>query len=987
MLGAGVLAVDAADRWLLTFSVAAVLVLIAAALMRRDARRTRLGERGVHARPKRRTFRRRAGALLAIGPLVGLVLAPSAATLTITIALGAVVLSAFGLVVDQSRRSDHLTLLAIVLAAGVAVVAGATFGPTGADWLDDVLAFLVIILVMRTTDGMGNVDGLSPGIGLAAAAGLFALAGFAHQDGLASVLVGFVAACIAFLAFNTRPASLFVGRAGRLVIGWVLAVGALAVHPAPGPWRSLLTPAIVLGLFLLDGLVVLISRLRHRRSLREHRADHLVHRLGRLGWSTGEVSMLLVIAQLLLALIALFTGRAILPEWLGAFAAIVVLSVVGFEAGRARLERDHPPGLSTRAWLVVGLVVVALVVGILPTALTAASAANLMLDGKDAASRGLSAARDGDSLTAQGAFDQAAREFARAKDKLDSGVLTPGLAVPGIASNLRAARILADVGTHLARSGHDIAAAVDPDALKVVDGRLPLAEVEKVTPALEQGSHALTAALHRVDGIAGDPYLAPQVRDAIRKVHGQLSQAEREARHATAAAKLAPALFGGDGPRTYLLAVQNNAESRATGGFIGEYGLITAVDGKLHVGDLSRLNVWNDALHGVPDNKLDAPPDYQRRYVQYSPQTTLQNVNLSPDFPSVAQVLTSLAGRAGPSAGLTHLDGVMAVDPAGLAALLKLTGSVDVEGWDAPIDANNVVDVALRDEYAVYPEDTGTRVDVLGNIARAAVDKATSGTLGKPAEIAKVLGAAAHSGHLTLAFTRPDEQRLAEELGVAQQMTPVHSDSIALTTSNFAANKIDYYLQRNVDYRVMLHPNSDATSARAQANLSVQLQNTAPASGLPQIVIGPYDQRFVAGENRALVSLYSPLEFASATSDSKPVQVGPGRERGRNVYSLIQSIPAQQTKTMDTKLDGTVALHDGWYDLDVRQQPTVKPDRVHVSVDVPEGWRIDRAPHMERPFARRASATVDLAKATRFRVHLVPDLDTWNIWDRLEAGT
>ena len=52
------------------------------------------------------------------------------------------------------------------------------------------------------------------------------------------MLVGLAAACVAFLAFNLRPASLFAGRGGRLVIGYSLAVGNVAVEPVPGSGRS-----------------------------------------------------------------------------------------------------------------------------------------------------------------------------------------------------------------------------------------------------------------------------------------------------------------------------------------------------------------------------------------------------------------------------------------------------------------------------------------------------------------------------------------------------------------------------------------------------------------------------------------------------------------------------------------------------------------------------------------------------------------------------
>ncbi len=146
-------------------------------------------------------------------------------------------------------------------------------------------------------------------------------------------------------------------------------------------------------------------------------------------------------------------------------------------------------------------------------------------------------------------------------------------------------------------------------------------------------------------------------------------------------------------------------------------------------------------VRAVPDVTFEAPTDYRNRYTQFAPATTLQNINLSPDFPSVGQVLMSLA----PQAGVGAVDGVLAVDPEGLAALLQLTGPVDVVGWPTQITAENVVDVTLRDAYAAF-EDTPERADFLGDVAQVAVDAATNGNLGRPAQIAKVLGRAAHEG-------------------------------------------------------------------------------------------------------------------------------------------------------------------------------------------------------------------------------------------------
>ena len=978
MQPAVVITASAANRWLIAFAVAAVVTLALGAVMRREAK-----ARKQRAHPDSGGIRRRGGVVVALGPLIGLAVAPDLPKLVVVAALGAAGLALVGWFSERSEKADEITFAATVVASVVAVVAGARFGPTGVDVIDVVGAFVLVLVVTQTADGFGNVDALAASIGAGAAFGVFAPSAFGAQDALASVAVGLLGACLGFLAYNLRPASLFIGRSGRLAIGFTVAVGALALRPVPGdPWRDLLTPLVLLGVFLLDAVVVALYRLRHRRSLTKKRRDHLVHRLVALGWSATEAVTLMVVAQVLLALITLFTARAVLPVWLGAVLAALVLLVVGIEAARAHLERTPAPGMRTSVKIGIAVVIAALVLAVAPAALAAKNAADLMQQGKDSATRGLQAARDGDTITAQGAFNTAAREFQAAADKLNSPTVTPSLGVPFVASNVRAARTLANIGAELASTGESLAVAVNPDTLTVVDGRLPIEEVVKVQPKLAEGADALERALVQVNDIRHDPYLAAPVHDAVVKIERQLARVAKEARHANDAADLATAIFGGAGVRHYLLIITNNAESRATGGFTGSYSVITAENGKLTVGDIVRTSEWNAALRELPRVVWKAPRDYIRRYAPFHPETTLQNVNLSPDFPSVTQVLLSLA----PQAGVGAVDGVMSVDPAGLAALLQLTGPVAVADWPTPISADNVVDVTLRDAYAKYPDDTGDRVNLLSEVAHAAVDKATTGSLGKPSQIAKTLGEAAHAGHIILGFARPQEQALAEELGVAMHMTKAPSDSIGLTTSNSGGNKIDYYMHRDVDYRVALTPNQDATQAIAHARLDTTLTNTAPSEGLPQIVIGPFDQRFVAGQSRNFVSLYSPLQFVDTGIDGNFQVVAPNREQGHNVVSVYADVFAKSSKKVDANLEGKLALHGGWYTLQVRHQPTINPDRVHISVDVPEGWKIDQAPGMERPFSRRASVTFVQQKDMTFRVHLVRDVGTWNLWDRLQEG-
>jgi hypothetical protein len=223
-------------------------------------------------------------------------------------------------------------------------------------------------------------------------------------------MVALAGACFAFLAFNTRPASLFIGKGGRLAIGYALAVGALAARPAAdpvGPSGQLAVPVILLGVLVLDGAMVVVGRWRRRRSIMTARSDHLVHRLTTSGWSRAEASALLVVAQVVLSVLAVMVGRSVLPVWFGVAVAAVILGVLTAAASREKMDRRSPARLTGGIRLGLMFVCLAIAAAVLPVAFAAPDAADLMDRGREAATRGLSAARDGDAILASGSFRRA----------------------------------------------------------------------------------------------------------------------------------------------------------------------------------------------------------------------------------------------------------------------------------------------------------------------------------------------------------------------------------------------------------------------------------------------------------------------------------------------------------------------------------------------------------------------------------------------------
>jgi hypothetical protein len=297
--------------------------------------------------------------------------------------------------------------------------------------------------------------------------------------------------------------------------------------------------------------------------------------------------------------------------------------------------------------------------------------------------------------------------------------------------------------------------------------------------------------------------------------------------------------------------------------------------------------------------------------------------------------------------------------------------------------------VTLRDAYAAFAK-TPERADFLGDVAQVVVDEATSGELGNPAKVARVLGAAAHEGHISLAFARPKERRLARNL--ATHGAAPHAgrrDVFEVTTSNVSANKLDYYLHRLFDYRITLDPDAPAGAPNATADVAVNLQNTAPTDGLPQVVAGPFEGqpgRFRAGELLSYVSVYTPMDLVTATVGGQPAVATQSDELGGHVISTYVDLHAQTAKTVNLRLAGRVPMRKGgWYELDLGHQPSLRPDRARVTLDVPDGWRIDRVSGgVSKPDASRATRSLELDRPTRIRIHVVRD--GTNLWERLKAG-
>jgi len=955
----------------IAFSAAVVVVLVLGGLLRSAARRTRW-----------QWPRRSGGAVLVATAPIGLLLASAVSDRALAVVGGALAMALFGLIRDKVSVPAWVVPIVMGTVAAAVAASGLRFPFGGVPAVDFVWTVLWLTLVTTAVASTGNADGQLPSLAGASVVGMAFLAGFARQDAAALVLVALLGGLIAFLAYNLRPASLYMGRAGALFAGFMIAAGAIWVRPTIGRPESMLVALMLVAVPMLDAFVVVVSRLRHRRRLTVRVRDHLAHRLVAAGLRPSRSIRLLVAVQVSCSVIAVFVGRSVLSLAVGCGVAGLLLVALLLTSLRARMSGEAP-GFSGWVWAGVFGLAAFVVLAAVPAAATAFSSRSDMLAARDNASAAARAARDGDSARAAALFAEAERQFTAARDRLGSVVNVPSLVVPVLGSNVYAARELSRLGVDLSRSGRELAEQVNSDQLRFVNGRVPLENVAAAAPSFDRAARTLEASKADLAAIPTS-YLVSQVKDGLRKVRSDVTGAARDASRAAAAARIGPQVLGPVGPKRWLVLGQNPAELRGTGGLIGNWGILTAANGKIELDQLQRVAALNTL--GNPSTRvLNAPRDYVDRYKRFDPTRTLQNANISPDFPTVSKVIADVYGQS----GSPPVDGVIAVDPIGLAALMELTGPVNVAGWPTPITAANVVDVTLHDAYAAFAR-TPERADFLGDVAQESIKRATSGDLGNLAALSRSLGTAADQGHISLWFEDRPAQHLVDEIGIGGRLPSAkQGDSLLVSNTNAGGNKLDYYLRRAIDYSVTVTPSADGREALTTGTIGVQLDNTVPASGVPQIAAGPYEgatDRFVYGQNHSYLSVYSPLSMTGAQANGQPANVESAKELGRNVFSSYVDAFSQAGTNLALDVAGKVGLRkDGWYDLTLIHQPTLHPDRVTVRVAVPAGYQVLEARGLD-VVDGVATGTIDLDRTRTVRVRIAEAAGA-NLWNRLRQGS
>ncbi|BAS10600.1 hypothetical protein AHiyo4_40220 [Arthrobacter sp. Hiyo4] len=226
-----------------------------------------------------------------------------------------------------------------------------------------------------------------------------------------------------------------------------------------------------------------------------------------------------------------------------------------------------------------------------------------------------------------------------------------------------------------------------------------LEPLEAASPSISAAAQTIRLSADRL-GQIDTSNLVPQVADPLRSARDQLRGLSGALDAATDASNLAPGMLGAQTPRSYLLMIQNNAETRASGGIPGALAVLSLDKGKLTLASQSSAGAV-----GVMSPIVPSDPEQQQIYSGRMGKF-MQDVNLTPDFPTAASTAQAMWERKTGQ----RVNGVISIDPVALSYILDATGPVKITdpelvalasaGLPTELTGRNVVQTLLSDVYA-----------------------------------------------------------------------------------------------------------------------------------------------------------------------------------------------------------------------------------------------------------------------------------------------
>ena len=301
-------------------------------------------------------------------------------------------------------------------------------------------------------------------------------------------------------------------------------------------------------------------------------------------------------------------------------------------------------------------------------------------------------------------------------------------------------------------------------------------------------------------------FLSP-LRNKLLETKDAIDEARQFTEKAIPLVRLLPEFLGYPEKSSFLILLQNSDELRPTGGFIGTYGIF-----EMENGDMIR-NDTHDIYHmdmPIKDLINVEPPEPLKKYLNVE-KWYMRDSNWSPDWPASAEKIEwfyktedkLLPPKNKINNFFGDFDGVIGITPELIIDLLKITGSVVIEGEE--YNSDNFVDLLqyrVEKSYVELGVPSWKRKEVIGEIVKELKNRLFSFSPEALTAAGNVLFENLLKKNIVVYLRNNEKQQIILEQNWGGAISGIKSDYVFVVDANLAAFKTDRVMNRSIEYEL-----------------------------------------------------------------------------------------------------------------------------------------------------------------------------------------
>lgn len=410
-------------------------------------------------------------------------------------------------------------------------------------------------------------------------------------------------------------------------------------------------------------------------------------------------------------------------------------------------------------------------------------------------------------------------------------------------------------------------------------------------------------------------------------------------------------MLGGNGPRKYLFLFQNNHELRATGGFIGSYGLLDIKDGVIR-------EFFVDGIFN-PDGQLKVDIVPPKPIQKVSAGWSLHDSNWFADFPISAEKAMFFYEKTG---GPT-VDGVIAFTPNVLQRLLEVTGPIDMPEYGVTVHTDNFIETIQYKVEVDYDKEENRPKRILADLMPILLERLFSVKGGDDAlAFLSALDTSLREKDILLYSSANEVQSIYDRMGWSGHLRETSYDFLSVVHSNINGYKTDGVVDEQIKHHTKIDASGEIidtvtiTRRHNGGHTAYDWWNRVNADYMRVYVPKGSVLMSAKGHTREIVE--SPLDYKalgfgqdpllSEIQDSLTVDPGSGThiftESDKTVFGNWVYVSPQESVTVEYTYALPFQLNTDLQELPFSLLAQKQPGTIDVSferaVEYPENWSV-----------------------------------------------